>query len=322
MEKEKVKELIMKARPEAKESTIKMYSSNLEKLKKMFESDGYKFLNNIDKVKDKLKELHFTTQRNYYNAIIILLMALDEKKELIEEYSELRDKLNKQYEDTNATGTISEKQKENFVELSEIRKMIDQMSTEINQKKLKKAETLKPKDFMLIQTFILFNIYTRLPMRNDVSGMILQNKRSYNKTNEDAKKEHNYLIMEKGKMFFVLNQFKTSKKYKELDIDVPKDLEKLLRFYIRINKIKVGDVLFTSSTGKPLTRNALSQLLIKTTKKYMGKSISTTLLRKIVLSDKFSDAKKEMEAMSKITGHSTQTMSNVYVKDKDDMVKE
>ena len=158
-------------------------------------------------------------------------------------------------------------------------------------------------------------------MRNDVSGMLLQNKRTYNKTTEDAKKEHNFLIMEKGKLFFELNQFKTSRKYKSLEINVPKDLEKLLRFYIRINKIKAGDVLFTSTTGKPLTRNALSQLLIKTTKKYMDKSISTTLLRKIVLSDKFSDAKKEMEDMSKITGHSTETMSKVYVKDKDDMVK-
>ena len=75
MDKEKVKELLMKARPDAKESTIKMYSSNLDKLKKMFDTDNYDFLNKLDDVSEKLKELHFTTQRNYYNAIIILLLG-------------------------------------------------------------------------------------------------------------------------------------------------------------------------------------------------------------------------------------------------------
>jgi len=321
MNKEELTKLLSDARPEAKDSTIKMYSSNLEKLKKMFDAKGYDFLNKINDIKNKLKELHFTTQRNYYNAIIILLLALDKKQELIDKYSDVRDELNKQYEDNNATGKISSKQQDNFVPLSEINKMINTMGKEINEKKLKKADTLKPKEFVLIQTYILFNIYTRLPMRNDVSGMIVETKRSYNKLSESEKKEHNYLIMEKSKMFFVLNQFKTSKKYKELDIDIPKDLEKLLRFYIKINDIKPGDVLFTSTTGKPLTRNALSQLLLKTSKKYMNKNISTTLLRKIVLSEKFSDVKKEMEDMSKITGHSTDTMSKVYVKDTDDMVE-
>ena len=158
-------------------------------------------------------------------------------------------------------------------------------------------------------------------MRNDVASLTTISKRNYNKLNDKDKEEHNYLVIEKNKMFFVLNQYKTSKKYKELDIDIPKDLEKLLRFYIKINDIKPGDVLFTSTTGKALTRNALSQLLLKTSKKYMNKNISTTLLRKIVLSEKFSDVKKEMEDMSKITGHSTDTMSKVYVKDTDDMVE-
>ena len=45
-----------------------------------------------------------------------------------------------------------------------------------------------------------------------------------------------------------------------------------------------------------------------------GKSISTTLLRKIVLSDMFQDTKEEQEKMAEITGHSVETMNKVYVK--------
>ena len=310
---------IREARPNVKDNTIKMYVANLNKLQKIFDTDDWKFLENIDNVKDKLKDLHYTSQRNYFNSIIILLMALNDKgkyDKLIEEYNTIRDEGNKKYQDDNATGVISEKQKKNFVELSEVQKMIDEMDKEIKDKGLKKKDSLAPKEKQLIQVFILYNIYTRLPMRNDVSGMTITTKRLYNKLSEDEKKENNYLVVEKNKMFFVLNQFKTSKKYKELDIDIPKDLEKLLRFYIRVNGLSNGDVLFTSSTGKELSRNALSQLFLKTSKKYMDKSISTTMLRKIVLSDKFADVKKEQEEMAEITGHSVSTMNKVYVKQK------
>ena len=317
-------EMIKKARPNVKDKTIKMYVSNLTKLQKLFDTDEWKFLKNIENVKKKLSDLHYTSQRNYFNAIIVLLMALNEKgkyDKLINEYNEIRDEGNKKYQDENATGVISDKQKENFVELSEIQKMLSEMEKEIKQKGLKKKNSLNAKEKQLIQVYILYNIYTRLPMRNDVSGMTITTKRLYNKLSEDEKKENNYLVVERNKMFFVLNQFKTSKKYKELDIDVPKDLEKLLRFYIRVNKLSNGDVLFTSSTGKPLSRNALSQLFLKTSKKYLDKSISTTMLRKIVLSNKFADVKKEQEEMAKITGHSVDTMNKVYVKQKSNKQK-
>ena len=315
-----IKEKIMDARPNAKESTVKMYVSNLNKLQKMFNTDDWKFLDDIDKVKEKLNHLHYTSQRNYFNSIIILLMALNSDKKydkLIEEYNEIRDEGNKKYQDDNATGVISDKQKANFVDLSEVQNMINTMDKEIKDKGLKKKETLTGKEKMLIQVFILFNIYTRLPMRNDVSGMTITTKRIYNKLTEDQKKDNNYLVIEKNKMFFVLNQFKTSAKYKELDIDIPKDLEKLLRFYIKVNGLSNGDTLFTSTTGKPLSRNALSQLFIKTSQKYMSKNISTTMLRKIVLSDKFADVKKEQEDMAEVTGHSVATMNKVYVKQKE-----
>ena len=38
------------------------------------------------------------------------------------------------------------------------------------------------------------------------------------------------------------------------------------------------------------------------------------MLRKIVLSDKFGGLKEEMEKMADIAGHSTDVMSDVYIK--------
>jgi integrase len=309
--KENLAETIKKSRPNAKDSTIKMYVSNLMKLMKLFEKDNLKFLNKPQDISDKLSDLHYTTQRNYYNAIIVYLMSIEEDEDILKEYNDLRDDLNKKYEDEQATGTISDKQKDNFVDISEVNKMIEKMGEEIKEKKIKKKEDLTAKDKALLQVYIIYNIYTRIPLRNDISGMEVINKRAYNKLSESDKKEKNFLVINKNKMFFVINKFKTQSKYQELNIDIPKDLEKLLRLYIRINGM---GVLFKSSTGKPLSRNALSQLLIKTSKKYMGKSISTTMLRKIYLSSKYAKVKEEMEKDAKVMGHSVGMQQSVYVK--------
>jgi hypothetical protein len=307
-------EIIKKSRPNVKDSTIKMYVSNLSKLMKLFETDTFGFLKKPSSVTDKLSDLHFTTQRNYYNSIIVYLMANEEKKELIEEYNDMRDDLNKKYEDQQATGVISDKQKGNFVDISEVNKMIAEMGAEIKKKQIIKKEPsdLLAKEKALIQVYTIYNIYTRIPLRNDISGMETINKRSYNALSEGEKKEKNFLVINKNNMFFVINKFKTSAKYSELKIDIPKDLEKLLRVYIRINGM---GVLFKTSTGKPLTRNALSQLLIKTSKARMdGKSISSQMLRKIYLSSKYSDIKQEMELDAANMGHSISMQQSVYVK--------
>lgn len=313
MEVENLKETIKKSRPNIKDTTIKSYEANLNKLKKMFETDNYSFLKDIGEVMDKIKDKHFTTIRNYLNAIIILLSALNHDNKydkLLKEYQSKRDDLNQQYEDENATGKISDKQEKNFVPYEELVGMINKMGQDL--KGFKKRE-LSAKDKMLLQIYIIYQIHIRLPMRNDVAGMEAITKRAYNKLTEADKKAKNYLVVEKGKMFMVLNKFKTQSKYEELRFDVPKDLEKLLRAYLKINGM---GVLFKSSTGKELTRNQLSQLLIKYSKRYLdGKSISTTILRKIVLSHKFGDLKKEQEEMSKITGHSVPTMNAVYIKE-------
>ena len=314
MNSENPSDIIKKARPNIKDNSVKMYVSNLEKLKKLFNTDNYDFLKDEKKVLDKLSNLSDNTIRNYLNAVLIYLMAINDKGKLDEEvkvYTKLRDDLNKKYEDNQASGNISEKQKANFVDINEIYKMIETMGKEIKDKKIKKKEDLTAKDKTLLMVYIIFNIYVRLPMRNDIAGMEAISKRQYNKLSETEKKEKNFLVVEKNNMTMILNKFKTSKKYEEIKIPITKDLEKLLRLYIRINGM---GVLFTTSTGNPLSRNALSQLLIKTTKKYMDKSISTTMLRKIYLSSKYSDVKDEMAKDAKVMGHSVDTQQKIYVK--------
>ena len=315
---DKLTEELTEARPNVKPNTIKQYEIQLNKLKKVFEADNWDFLSKPEDVTDKLKGNKYTSQRNSYNAIVVLLMALniDNKyDDLLEEYGKLRDTLNDKYVEDQQSGKISDKQKQNFADLSEIKGMISQMESEIKSKGLKTKAKLLGKEKELLMVYVIYSLLIRLPIRNDMAGMELITKTQYNKLSEDQKKTTNYLVKEKNNMFLVLNEYKTSKKYGEKKIDIPKDLIKIFRMYIKLTNKEPGDVLFVSSTGNPISRNAMSQLLLKTSKKYLGKGVSTTLMRKAVVSDKFGDMKKEQAELANIMGHSVGVQNAVYNKE-------
>lgn len=318
---ENTTEAIKKVKPNLKENSIKQYEIHLKKLKNLFDTDNYDFLSEPKDVMEKIKDKHFTSQRNTLNAIIILLLALNDKgsyDKLIEEYQKIRDKFNDQYLENQQSGKISENQSKNFGELSEINDMLKKMEDEIKSQGLKKKENLTGKDKELLMVYTIYTFLRTYPLRLDLAGMEFITKTMYNKLSEDDKKNTNYLVNEKNKLTAILNEYKTSKKYGEKKIPIDKSVEKVLRMYIKLTGKKPGDVLFVSSTGKPISRNSLTQLLMKTSKKYLNKSISTTMMRKIVLSDKFGELKKEQEKMAEITGHDVGTMNNVYIKEKDE----
>lgn len=314
-----VSEDIQKARPNVKPNTVKQYQVNLKKLQKLYDTDNYDFLSKPDNVMDKIKDLHYLSQRNILNAIVVLLMALnhDEKyDDLLITYGDLRDELNDKYSDEQKSGVISDKQSKNFTDIESVYKMINDMAEDLKPIKKKSKDDLTKKEKQLLQAYTLFNIYSRMPMRNDLAGMTAINQAAYKKLSEEDKKENNYLIVpSKGNLYFVLNQYKTSKKYKELDLPIEdKNLRKILRYYLKMSGTERGGVLFKTSTGKPLTRTELSKVLLKYSNKYMGKSISTTLLRKIYLSSKYGDMKKELEKDNKVMAHSMNVALESYVK--------
>lgn len=316
LESKNPKEDISKARPNLKTNTVKQYEVNLNKLKKLFDTDDYKFLKNPDKVMEKISDLHYLSQRNMLNAVVVLLSALNhdgKNDELLEEYGKLRDELNDKYSDEQKSGVISDKQSKNFATTEEVFEMINKMADDLKPLKKKNKDDITKKELQLLQAYTLFNIYARMPFRNDVAGMSAINQAAYKKLSDSEKKENNYLVVpSKGNIYFVLNKYKTSKKYEELDLPIEDaNLRKILRYYLKINGM---GVLFKTSTGKPLTRIELSKTLIKYSQKYMGKSISTTLLRKIYLSSKYGNMKEELEKDNKVMGHSKQVALDTYVK--------
>jgi len=302
-----IPEIISKARPNLKHNSVKQYEAQLRKLKSIFETDNYDFIKKPEQVQDKIQDLHFTSQRNMYNAIVILLMALNSDKEydkLIETYSELRDELNHKYEDEQKSGVISDKQKDNFVDMSEIEKMISQLRSQVMP--LKKKNKLTKMDISTIRAWVLFNMLSRIPTRNDASNMMYISQKAYKKLSDEEKQQNNYLVDERNNMKFIYNVYKTSKKYGENVIPVPADLKPVMRTYLKLMDYKIGDNIF------PMSRNAISQLLLKTSKKILNKNISSTMVRKSYLSSKYDY--EEMKKDAKMMGHSVATAQKVYTK--------
>ena len=230
-----IPEIIKKERPNLKPISIKQYEAQLRKIKKIFNADDYDFLKNPKDVEDKLSDLHYTSVRNLYNAVIILLMALNSNKKydkLIKNYSDLRDELNDKYIEEQKSGIISEKQKPNFASMEEIEKMLKQLKSEVNV--IKKKSKLNKTDKSTVRAWILFNMLIRIPTRNDASNMLYISQKDYKKLSDDDKKQHNYLVDERNNLKFIYNQYKTSKKWGELVVPVPVDLKPMIRSYIKI----------------------------------------------------------------------------------------
>jgi len=156
-----ITEMIQNSRPSLKESTIKQYERQLKTLQNIFDTDSWEFLEDIDKVKNALSDKHFTTQRNFYNSIIVLLLALNKDKkytELIDRYTEIRDQLNQQYLEQQQSGKITDKQSDNFISKNELLNMLSIMEKEIKKNKLKSKNDLNADDVELLTRFTIFTL--------------------------------------------------------------------------------------------------------------------------------------------------------------------
>lgn len=308
---------ISEARPQLKTNTVKQYVTNLNKLKKLFETDDFDFLKNPEKVMEKIGDLHYLSQRNILNSIVVLLSALNndgKHDKLLEEYGKLRDDKNSMYIEQNKSGEISSKQAPNFSTTDEIFKMINEMADDLKPLKKKSKDEITKKEMQLLQAYVLFNIYARMPFRNDLgNGAEAINQAQYKKLSDQQKKDNNYLVVpSKGNLYWVMNKYKTSKTYEQLNLPIEDpELRKILRYYLKMNGM---GVLFKTSTGKPITKIELTKTLTKYSKKYLNKSIGSTILRKVYLSSKYSDVKDEMEKDAKMMGNSVGVQQSVYVK--------
>jgi hypothetical protein len=323
---ESLRTQIKKSRKEITESSINAYIISLRMLHDKCVEDhkgeqlDSKFLHNFEKINKCLEEIENKNTRK--NRLTAILVALDSEekpdKKLIDKYQTVLKTLmvdvNKQINSQEKTET----QKNNWIEYDDIKKVLNKMLEDINKDNLWTKEKLSKTEYGLIQKYVLLRFYVSHPMRNNVSNTKVLSQKEYDDLKEDDKNSHNYLIREKNKYKFMLNNFKNVKRIGKKEITIDDNIAKLLSKWLKINTS--GWFFTLNNKTEPLTSNGVTKIMNSIFSEYAdGKKISTSMIRHISISDDLkneltiAEKKKKEEATENKYQHSS-SMNDTYRK--------
>tara|TARA_R110000803_G_scaffold30735_1_gene69090 strand:+ start:96 stop:1007 length:912 start_codon:yes stop_codon:yes gene_type:complete len=298
-------EVIKKAKPDLKPVTFKSYLSAFKNIEKVGGSvfkptELFKLLEEAGKSNGTIRNISNVSQ------IYLENKDLEKYKEEIKIYSDFKDNFMKNYVKQNESGIISDNQKPNFITKDELMDLLLKIKNDPNYNN----------DTDLQKAYCIYSLLVQRPLRNDLSGLILTTQSKFNKISDEEKSNNSYLIRKDFKLTLYFNQYSTTKTRPQEIAEITGNAKTVMNKFIKINKFKSDDVIFNFS------KNYLSQLLIRISKKYIGKNIGSLMIRKIISSDKFlehkqSDIFKEQEAHAKSIGHSVKMENLVYVKKKE-----
>jgi hypothetical protein len=250
-------------------STLKTYTSLLKTLyynNHPKDSEvNLEWFDNQDKVIESLKEKPYSSRKTTYAGLVAISKNNDKyKKALLEDGNKYKEFIN--------TQTKTEKQEANWKSFEEIKTVVDTYYEK--SKPLLKKKELDDKEYKQLQDFIILAL---------TSGVFFSPRRSsdwvFMKIKNINKEADNYIDKNK----FIFNKYKTAKFYNQQQVDIPKELKKILTKFIKLNP---HDYLLTDALGKQLSTTRLTQKL----NTIFGNKISTSMLRHVYLTDKLKDA--------------------------------
>ena len=177
---------------------------------------------------------------------------------------------------------------------------------------LQKKRKIDKATFNKLLNYFILSLYTLInPRRNKDYSLM---KIASNTDNDN----YNYLMIDKKNMKFILNKYKTDKKYHSVEIDVPDDLIEVIQLYLKYHPLKAElkkkdyDIPFlVDEQGKGLKN---STEITKILNKVFGKQISSSMLRNIFLTDKYGDVMDKLKSDVKHMGTSVDVAMNTYIK--------
>lgn len=320
---------IKKYKSSIKDTSINTYLSSIKKLcKELFNSNicslmYFKDYSSIFIYLDTVKSL--STRKNICTAIIILLKSNDlgnviKQESLINEYSRYHKELASKQVDSYLDNEKTDKENINWITQAEIETKINQLLIKlISLDNFTQYEGTSRSWIDTFQQYLVLNLYTKLPpIRNDFANVRITNIPNFKPENIDT----NYINFRENidattSADLLLCNYKTAKTYGIKIIPLPSILIELISKFQKA-KLQVFfkniDILLINTTNlQPMTKNGLTKYLNKI---FYPKKISTTLLRKCYLSEKYPVIHTNRDRLndSYVMGHSVGMAQNVYIK--------
>jgi integrase len=295
------------------ESSISVYIRNLKKLNDDKAFGDFSFLDDIEKIQERIAKYKETTKRNYLISIVsVLSLFLDnpQLKALHDKYYNLMMKKKEEIENAD-TGEMTQTQSDNWIDWDSVKKKWKELEEKVNS--FYKKKTIDEAQYNILLAYALLSLYVLIPPRRNKDYQLMT---VVDEFKTDMDNQHNYLDLAKKR--FIFNNYKTSKKYGRFDLPIPKNLMTALNKYLkhRESKFPVDDKnnkpLLIKADGTYLNKsNDITRLL----NRIFGKFVGSSMLRHIFLSDKYGDLFKDSKTDADAMGHSLE-QQRAYIKNK------
>ena len=191
----------------------------------------------------------------------------------------------------------TDREEKNWVTFDEIKEIFDDNRATFYA--MAKQKKLPISDKSNLQKFIIFIVS---------SGVFIPPRRSMDYTELTWEKHDQGNYIDKGK--FIFREYKTASTYGTQIVPIPKQLQTWLKLW---RKHQPGKWVFTDTSGKKLSAAGYGQ---RVSSFFHGKDISTSMLRKIYLSEIYKDVPKlrYLQETADAMGHSVDAAMSNYVK--------
>lgn len=301
-----MEQIIMNIKPQLSKNSLKNYLNNINKLHKSITKNDTDITNlndwifKRDKIMDFLNSLKTpNTKKTYLSNIITLLQ---------------HEKNDKYYTELQYYIQLAKDNQKNISYSHKTNNQLEQKVITMNE--YDKLISLTKKDYP--REHLQFYMLKFLPIRNELSSLILIKNKDYQKLTKEQVFNHNYLII--GQKFRVSrNNYKTAKIYGQIITEITdKRLKSLIRKYIKDNNIPFNSPLFIYK-NKPQSQNDISQRLSYVSNKLIHVKLSTSSIFKILLNEvknRKIDTQEKVNIITelgKIRGTDFTTLNNYYV---------
>lgn len=291
-------------RPNLSAGSVRTYSSilkNLAKQMKMELDTPGAVVKNYKAILEHLKDTPARLRKTRLASLVVFVGKHDGAEKALDAFRELMMGDGKQADDEAKEQKMSEKQKENWMDWEAVLEKYEALKKEVAP--LLKRENLDKKQYARVQLFVLLSLMVLIPPRRSLDWTAF-------KLREVDKEKDNYLALVKRKPTLVFNTYKTSAKTGQQKEEIPRELYRILKQWEVLNPHPWLLMNYSQSGG--ITPTQLVQLLYG----FFGKNVSTSMLRKIYLTDKYRaiPALKELEDTAEKMGHSLEEALKSYVK--------